>query len=411
MQSTSKTALQSPRICILGLGYIGLPTACLLAERGYRVHGVDTNPQVVERIKRQGQPFAEAELGVLVQSALRSENLSISNQPIEADIYIIAVPTPLGAGNAPDLSHIEAATDAISPYIYQGSLVILESTSPVGTTEAVASRLQAHRRDLARDGHVGFNVAYCPERVLPGRIIAELVQNARIVGGIDGVSTERAVSFYRTFVEGEIFGTDARTAELTKLAENAYRDVNIAYANELSLVCSELNINVHEVIGLANRHPRVRILEPGPGVGGHCIAVDPWFIVSSAPASSHLIRAAREVNLAKTQWVIDRVRMRAERFDKPIIACLGLTYKPDVDDLRGSPALTICQALNRQLDTTVIAVDPFISGIEGIQLVSLEEALERSDILVALVGHQLFRQIKRERISEKVVIDACGVFL
>lgn len=403
--------MNTQRICVMGLGYIGLPTASLLATKGHKVHGVDVRSDVVDTINRGSIHIVEPELDVLVRSAVHSGNLVASLEPAEADLFVLAVPTPFAEGHVPDLSYVDAATESIAPYVRAGNLVILESTSPVGTTERVAERLSALRPDLVEDGRRTFHVAHCPERVLPGHILRELVDNDRIVGGVDPASAEVAAAFYRTFVSGEVLVTNARTAELAKLTENSFRDVNIAFANELSMVCGTLDIDVWEVIALANRHPRVQILNPGPGVGGHCLAVDPWFIVSSASDEARLIRTAREVNVAKEDWVVRRVLDRAERFRKPVIACLGLAYKPDIDDLRESPALHVTRSIIEAMpEAEVLAVEPNLRELEGFDVVPLEEAIGRADIVVGLVAHTPFKRMDRSRLQEKVVIDACGLF-
>ncbi|MCO4746186.1 MAG: UDP-N-acetyl-D-mannosamine dehydrogenase [Proteobacteria bacterium] len=395
----------------MGLGYIGLPTASLLATKGHKVHGVDVRSDVIETINRGDIHIVEPELDVLVRSAVLSGNLRASLEPAESDIFVLAVPTPFREGHQPDLSYVDSATEAIAPYVREGDLIILESTSPVGTTERVAERLEAARPDLCPSGQRKFFVAHCPERVLPGHILRELVDNDRMVGGVDVGSAEKAAAFYNTFVSGEVLVTDARTAELAKLTENSFRDVNIAFANELSVVCHRLGVDVWELISLANRHPRVSILSPGPGVGGHCIAVDPWFIVSSAPEEAKLIRAAREINVAKESWVVARVIERAERFRKPVIACLGLAYKPDIDDLRESPALEVTRALMATLpDGEILAVEPNLHELEGFAITNLDDALQRADIVVGLVAHAPFKRIDRSRLQEKVVIDTCGLF-
>lgn len=403
--------MKTRRICVMGLGYIGLPTASLLATKGHRVHGVDVRADVVDTINRGDIHIVEPELDVLVRSAVHSGNLKASLEPAEADLFVLAVPTPFAEGHQPDLTYVDAATDAVAPYLRSGDLVILESTSPVGTTERVAARLASARPDLATSAGRGFFVAHCPERVLPGHILRELVDNDRIVGGVDPESAEVAAAFYRSFVSGAVLVSDARTAELAKLTENSFRDVNIAFANELSVVCGALGVDVWEVIALANRHPRVQILNPGPGVGGHCLAVDPWFIVSSAPDEARLIRTAREVNVAKEGWVVQRVVDRAQRFRKPVIACLGLAYKPDIDDLRESPALHVTAAIRQALpDAEVLAVEPNLAELEGFDLVDLDQALSRSDIVVGLVAHSPFKRLDRSKLHEKVVIDTCGMF-
>ena len=339
-------------ICVMGLGYIGLPTASLLATKGFKVTGVDVSQKVVDTINRGEIHIVEPDLDILVKSAVHSGNLSASLEPVEADVFIIAVPTPFKdggpdhiSGKKPDLSYIEAATKKIAPFVKPGNLVILESTSPVGTTDEVVATI------LKSEGHsVGDEVyvAHCPERVLPGRILIELVENDRVVGGINEASTAVTVNFYERFVRGAVLATTAKTAEMVKLTENSSRDVQIAFANELSMICETESIDTWEVIELANRHPRVNILQPGPGVGGHCIAVDPWFIVDRSPGCSNLIRTAREVNDAKPEWVIGRVKKCADKFKSPVIACLGLAFKADVDDLRESPAFDIVKRLQAE---------------------------------------------------------------
>lgn len=404
--------MQLLNVCVVGLGYIGLPASSLLANRGYKVHGVDVNAKVVETINQGRIHIVEPDLDILVRSAVHSGNLVASTTPVAADVFVLAVPTPFKEGHQPDLRFVDAATDSVAPVLQPGNLVILESTSPVGTTERVARRLFEQRPDLVGQ----LFVAHCPERVLPGFILRELVENDRVVGGIDAASTERAVAFYQGFVKGDVLATDARTAEMCKLVENAFRDVNIAFANELSVICHDLGIDVRTLISFANRHPRVNILSPGPGVGGHCIAVDPWFIVSFAPETSRLIRTAREVNDGKEQWVIDRVIERAERFKRPVIACLGLAYKPDIDDLRESPALHIATQLAAKLATEsngeVLFVDPMVPSDagHGLTLTPVSEALAKADIIVALVGHRAFRDIPRASLEGRVVIDTVGIF-
>ena len=327
---------QHKTICIMGLGYIGLPTAALLANRGYKVHGVDIVQSTVDTINQGKIHIVEPGLAAFVSSATKSESLIADIKPTEADIFIIAVPTPFHEGHIPNIDYVIAATESIAPYVKEGNIVILESTSPVGTTEKVAEVLEATGVDIKK-----VFVAHCPERVLPGRIMIELVENDRIVGGITPEATKATVAFYKTFVEGKVLETDAKTAEMAKLTENSFRDTNIAFANELSILCDKFGIDVWELIALANRHPRVNILQPGAGVGGHCIAVDPWFIVSETPEQAQLIHTARLVNDGKPQWVLDKIIAKAERFKKPVIGCLGLAFKANIDDLRESPALNI----------------------------------------------------------------------
>jgi len=324
----------SQKIVVMGLGYIGLPTASMLATKGHQVLGVDVNAKAVDTINSGRIHIIEPDLDILVRSAVNSGNLKASLMPEEGDTFILAVPTPFmevdGNPKAPDLSYVESATRAIVPFLRPGNLIILESTSPVGTTERIYQIMVEMRPEL--DGQI--QVAHCPERVLPGHILRELVDNDRIIGGLTKAANEQAKDLYKSFCNGDILLTDSKTAELSKLVENSFRDVNIAFANELSVICDHLGINVWETIALANRHPRVNILQPGPGVGGHCIAVDPWFIVSSAPKQARLIKMAREVNDAKPHWVIDKVKAKAERFKNPVIGCLGLTFKANIDDMR-----------------------------------------------------------------------------
>lgn len=392
-------------VCVIGLGYIGLPTASLLGTKGYKVHGVDTSKHVVDTINKGQIHIVEPELDILVKSAVQSGNFSASLEPQKADIFIIAVPTPLKSDHQPDLSYIEMATKMIAPHVKKGNLVILESTSPVGTTEkVVAATLIEHGCDLDKD----IYVAHCPERVLPGKIISEMVQNDRIVGGINTVATEKAVEFYKTFVNGEVIATDSSTAELAKLVENSFRDVNIAFANELSLICDKEKISVWEVIKLANRHPRVNILNPGPGVGGHCIAVDPWFIVSRAPEHARLIKTAREVNDSKPDWVVEKVKSSASKFKKPVIGCLGLSFKADVDDLRESPAVEIVRRLIKEDIGKVIVSEPNLDNHSEFELLPHEEVIAKSDIVLLLVNHKEYKTLKAADLKETVLIDTRG---
>jgi UDP-N-acetyl-D-mannosaminuronic acid dehydrogenase len=394
-------------VCVVGLGYIGLPTASLLASRGFNVSGVDVSADVVATINQGRIHIVEPDLEGLVQAAVRGGRLVAHTTPQPADVFVIAVPTPIRADKSPDLSMVEAAARAIAAVIRPGNLVILESTSPVGTTDELVARVLRER------GHApeSVSVAYCPERVLPGRILTELVENDRVVGGVDPTSTERAVEFYQAFVRGEVIGTDSRTAEMVKLTENSFRDVNIAFANELSLLAAREGVSVWDLIRLANRHPRVKILNPGPGVGGHCIAVDPWFLVNRAPDTARLIRTAREVNDAKPHWVVERVAQCAARLRDPVIACLGLAFKADVDDLRESPAVEIVRALARRRVGRLVVVEPHVRSHEGFELASLETALKQADIVLVLVDHKQFKRVPREALQEKILIDTRGVFL
>lgn len=396
---------QFKRICVVGLGYIGLPTASLLATKGFDVFGVDVREDVVATINEGRIHIVEPDLDILVKSAVQSGQLKAGLQPEPADVFIIAVPTPFHNGKQPDLGYIEQATRAIAPHLQPGNLVILESTCPVGTTdEVVARRLQEAGHNVGED----IFVAHCPERVLPGRILIELVENDRVVGGVNEASTEAATAFYESFVRGEVLGTTAKTAELVKLTENSFRDVNIAFANEISMIAESEGINTWEVIELANRHPRVNILNPGPGVGGHCIAVDPWFIAHRSPEHSRLIRTAREVNDYKPEWVIERVRKQADRFKDPVIGCLGLAFKADVDDLRESPAYEIVKQLQRENIGQLLVCEPNLKSHEQFELVSLDEVMEQADIIVLLVDHKLFRKIRASNLKEKIVVDTRG---
>ncbi|WP_264478159.1 UDP-N-acetyl-D-mannosamine dehydrogenase [Planktothrix agardhii] len=401
------------KVCVMGLGYVGLPTASLLANRGFRVHGVDVNPKIVELIGQGNVHITEPDLDVLVRAAVNSGNLTVGLEPISADVFIIAVPTPFKDNHVPDVSYVEAATRAIAPYIARGNLVILESTSPVGTTENMAVWLQELRPELDVGGSV--SMAHCPERVLPGQTLKELVVNDRVIGGLNPSSAEKAAQFYRQFVTGEIVCTNARTAELAKLAENSFRDVNIAFANELSMICDKIDINVWELIKLANRHPRVNILQPGPGVGGHCIAVDPWFIVDAAPEEARLIRTAREVNDSKPDFVVAKVKEATTKFKEPKIACLGLSYKPDIDDLRESPAVKIVERLLAAQVGRILIVEPHLKQLpksltnqDDLEVMSLDSALLESNIVLLLVKHINFFNLKSRLSHEQLILDIVG---
>lgn len=409
-------------ISVVGLGYIGLPTAAVLANAGCRVIGVDINGAAVETINRGEIHIVEPGLGDVVSRVVAQGNLRATTTPEAADAFLIAVPTPFKEDRTPDLAYVRSACEAIAPVLAPGNVVILESTSPVGATEQMAGWLAAARPDLAMprsDSTAGdIAIAYCPERVLPGNVLTELVRNDRVIGGLTPECAERAHAAYAFFVEGECILTDARTAELCKLTENAFRDVNIAFANELSLVADRLGINVWELIRLANRHPRVNILQPGPGVGGHCIAVDPWFIVSSAPEQARLIRTAREVNDRKPDWVIERVRASAAALSatsqQPArVACLGLAFKPNIDDLRESPALAICDQLADEPGITVVAVEPHIDELPPrlagrVTLAETAEAVGKADIVLLLVDHEVFRDAHRHLAASAIVIDTRG---
>jgi len=395
----------SIKICVVGLGYIGLPTAAVLGSRGYKIHGVEINPKAVETINSGKAHIVEPDLDILVRAAVTTGNLKAYTAPAESDIFMICVPTPLTDDKKPHLDYVRSATKAIIPFLKPGNLVILESTSPPGTTEMIESIVLEESK--LQKGDVHF--AHAPERVLPGKILREVVENDRIIGGIDDASTEKAAEFYSSFVTGKLLKTHCRTAETAKLVENAFRDTNIAFANELSLFCEKMDLDVWELIRLANHHPRVNILTPGPGVGGHCIAVDPWFLVDCAPEETKLIRASREINEAKPHWVVDRVIAKAERFKNPTIACLGLAYKPDIDDLRESPAVEIVKSLQERGIGELKIVEPNLESHDSFELTSLSDAVESADIVLMLVGHKPFLSIPTAKLAEKIIIDTCGV--
>jgi UDP-N-acetyl-D-mannosaminuronic acid dehydrogenase len=404
--------MKSKTVCVVGLGYIGLPTAALLASTGYQVVGVDLSAHAVETINQGRVHIVEPDLDAYVRSAVSSGKLRAYTEPQQADIYIICVPTPFHPGTEipqPNMDYVIAATKSIAHLVKPGNLVILESTSHVGTTKQMKEALESSGVNLSSIG-----LAYCPERVLPGKIMAELVDNDRIVGGLTPDATRKVSAFYRTFVRGEVLETDAPTAEMCKLAENSFRDVNIAFANELSLLCANTGVNVWRLIELANRHPRVNILQPGTGVGGHCIAVDPWFIVARDPENARLIRTARQVNNYKTDWVIDRIKVAvadagARSGKKPRVACLGLAFKPDIDDLRESPAVHVAQTLHRA-GYDVVAVEPNVEAHQSLRLVSLDDALATADVVAVLVKHREFIQLARSGgLSANNTLDFCGI--
>jgi UDP-N-acetyl-D-mannosaminuronic acid dehydrogenase len=397
-------------VCVHGLGHIGLPTAAMLAAAGHDVVGCDTNPAVVAQVSAGRAGVREPGLDALLARALRDGRLRAQPMPTPAAFHLIAVPTPCLAGQLPDLRCVEAAIDALAPLLRVGDTVILESTVPVGTTEALAARLRSLRPDLNVPGEVA--IAYCPERVLPGRILDELVKNDRVVGGLTPACAAAAAGLYRGFVRGEVILADARMAELVKLAENAFRDVNIAFANELSLLCDRLGVDARRAIALANRHPRVDVLQPGAGVGGHCIPIDPWFLAAAAPEEARLIRTARAVNDDIPRRIAQRLRVAAARFDAPRIACLGLAYKPDVGDLRESPALAIVADLLRDgLD--VILADPFVAALpaslHGAAWMDAAEAVAAADIVAILVAHTPYRALDPALFAGKVVLDPAGL--
>jgi len=394
------------KICVMGLGYIGLPTSALLANRGFQVHGVDINQKAVDTINQGKIHIVEPELDTFVKAAVDSGKLKASTVPAEADVFVLAVPTPFhkdsGETPRPNIDYVLAATKAIVPFVKEGNIVILESTSPVGTTDEVARVLRESGIDRDK-----VYVAHCPERVLPGHIMRELIENDRVVGGITPAATKITAEFYRTFVQGEVLETDARTAEMAKLTENSCRDVQIAFANELSLICDKMGIDVWELIRLANRHPRINILQPGVGVGGHCIAVDPWFIVDSDPENSQLIRKAREVNLHKTEWGIEKIKAEAAKLGKakPVVALMGLAFKPDIDDLRESPAVQVARALKAEGELELLFVEPNLVAHHEFDLTPAKDAAEKADLVVFLVKHKGFSGLK----AGGQVLDFCGV--
>lgn len=416
-----------PKVAVVGLGYIGLPTAAVLTSVGHEVVGIDVNQRVVDVINRGEVHIVEPDLDGLVRNAVKSGRLRAGTRPEQADIFLIAVPTPFKNAHQPDLIYIEQAARSIAPYLRAGNLVILESTSPVGTTEKLAEWLALERKDLtfptAQGPNADISLAYCPERVLPGNIVSELVKNDRVLGGLTPACAARARKFYESFVRGQCIETDARTAELTKLTENSFRDVNIAFANELSIICDELGVNVWELIALANRHPRVNVLMPGPGVGGHCIAVDPWFIVDSAPESARLIRMAREVNNSKPDWVIGKVEeaandVRRKHGREIVIACLGLAFKANIDDLRESPSLEIVERLaDKRLASRLLVVEPYVNELppglaskQSVEFVDMQAALAEADVIVLLVDHVQFKSVDAVALKGKTVIDTRGAW-
>jgi UDP-N-acetyl-D-mannosaminuronic acid dehydrogenase len=413
-------------LCVVGLGYIGLPTAALFAQRGLAVYGVDVNPSVIKSVRNGNSHIIEPGLDEVLREVVATGALAAGERPVAADAFLIAVPTPFAENHIPDLSFVNAAVESVATVVKRGDLVVLESTSPVGTTDGLSTLFERLRPDLRwphRHGSAAdVNIAYCPERVLPGSALKELIQNDRVIGGLSPECGIAAASLYKRLVQAECLVTTARTAELCKLAENSFRDVNIAFANELSILCKDFKVDVWELIKLANRHPRVDILSPGCGVGGHCIAVDPWFIVSAQPANAELIHAARRVNDRKPQWVISEtmrevaaVADEANRHPQSIrIGCLGLSFKADIDDLRESPALEIARQLAVLHAGEVIAADPFVSLLPkslrtaGVVLKSVDELLLDADVILLLVGHSAFRPFFESGLIAGKVIDACG---
>jgi UDP-N-acetyl-D-mannosaminuronic acid dehydrogenase len=413
-------------VCVVGLGYIGLPTAAILTSHGINVVGVDCNQDVVDTINQGRIHFVEPELDSLVETAVGSGYLRATVYPEKADVFIIAVPTPFKGIHEPDLSYIESATKAIAPVLQKGNIVILESTVPVGATEKMMEWLQLDRPDLVfpdsgkEDITAEITIGHCPERVLPGNVVRELVENDRIIGGMTEQCAERIRDFYKLFVQGDCLLTNCRTAELCKLVENSFRDVNIAFANELSLIADKLDVNVWELIKLANHHPRVNILQPGPGVGGHCIAVDPWFIVDSAPHESKLIHAARLVNDSKPDFVLEKIEQAAQKIGKEkaslSIACLGLAFKPNIDDLRESPAMKIAKRIEGLGFSKQFLVEPNIKtmpevfDVKRTELINLGQAIAKVDIVVLLVDHTEFKEMDLSLLSGKQVVDTRGLW-
>ncbi len=395
------------RVCVLGLGYIGLPTAAVLGSRGYWVHGVEVDPRAAETINSGRAHIVEPDLDILVQGVVSTGRLRANPHPAPADVFMICVPTPLRDDDAPDSSYVEEAARSIAPHVRAGNLVILESTSPPGTTQMVADII------LKESGldHNKVLFAHAPERVLPGKILREVVENDRIIGGLTDKATSACAEFYKTFVSGALHLTNSVAAETCKLVENAFRDVNIAFANELSLVCETLGLDVWEVIRLANRHPRVNILSPGPGVGGHCIAVDPYFIIDRAREQTPLMQAARRVNRGKPEIVAEKVIGLLRETSGKSVACLGLAYKPDIDDLRESPAVEIVDRLQKVPGIELRVVEPNLSSHHKYELSSLDEAISESDLILILVAHSKFRSIPPEQLAGKNVIDACGALV
>lgn len=401
--------MSSQKVVMIGLGYIGLPTAALIANNNIHVHGVDINPQVVETINAGKIHIVEPSLDQAVATAVSKGFLKAATTPIEANTYLIVVPTPFKAKNEPDISFVEAATKAIIPLLKENDLYIIESTSPIGTTEKMMHYIYAERPELIDKLHI----AYCPERVLPGNVMHELVHNDRVIGGVNVTATQKAIDFYKQFVKGELHSTNARTAEMCKLTENSSRDVQIAFANELSLICDKADINVWELIRLANKHPRVNILQPGCGVGGHCIAVDPYFIVADYPMESQIIAKAREINNYKSFWCAEKVKSAKLEFQlkhgrKASVAIMGLAFKPNIDDLRESPAKYIAQRiLQDSHDDTCFIVEPNIQEHKVFKLTPTNVAVEKADIIVFLVAHNEFKKLNIN--NSKIVLDFCGV--
>lgn len=412
---------ESLSVNVIGLGYIGLPTSAIIAQAGYRVLGIDINPQVVAQLNQGNIHIQEPDLDGLVHHLVSCGQFKAATTPSPADIFMIAVPTPKHQDNSPDLTAVLQAIESIAPYLHPGNLIIIESTCPVGTTEQICAQLAELRPDLQlptqeKNSTHNIHVAYCPERVLPGKILRELIDNDRVIGGMTKTCSEKALAFYQSFVEGQCYLTQARTAELTKLTENAYRDVNIAFANELSLIANELDIDVWELIHLANHHPRVNILQPGPGVGGHCISIDPCFIIHGAPHHTQLMQTARQVNLKKTETTIQQAAALIKQHPQSSIACLGLSFKPNVDDLRESPALAIVQRLSQQFENKFYVVEPHIEALPTplgehvhVELASLETALDKAQIVLILVNHRAFQSMATAMLADKEILNCVGL--
>lgn len=394
--------------CFIGLGYIGLPTAAIVARSGIRVLGVDINAAIVDKINRGMIHIIEPGLGDVVKTVVASKMLRASAAPENSDVFLVVVPTPFSHNFQPDISYVEAATNTILPFLKSGDLYVIESTSPIGTTEKMAALIFDKRPELKGK----IFIAYCPERVLPGNVLYELVHNDRVIGGIDKDSTERALEFYASFVKGNLHRTNSRTAEMCKLTENSSRDVQIAFANELSIICDKAGIDVWELISLANKHPRVKILQPGCGVGGHCIAVDPYFITADFPRESQIISKARETNNYKAFWCAEKVSDAMRDFDRregrrPAVAFMGLAFKPDIDDLRESPAVYIAQKVMQNAGYTYYISEPNLAEHPVYRLTDVQQAYDDADIVVFLVAHSRFRQIQRS--AEKIELDFCGI--
>ena len=399
------------KCCVFGLGYIGLPTACLLVKAGYKVTGVDINDNLVQELNHKKVSINEPGLKESLDEAIETGNFTATIEPVTSDIYLIAVPTPFKNTHSkipqPNIENVISCAESISKVIQKNQMILIESTCPVGTTKKVASLIENVTNLSQKD----FSIAYCPERVLPGNILSELIDNDRVVGGISETDSSKAKSFYKTFCKGEVHETKAETAELVKLTENSYRDVNIAFANELSIICSSLKINVSELINLANRHPRVNILNPGAGVGGHCIAVDPWFIVSQFPDDAKLIKSARLVNNYKTDWIVQKITEKCESIiskrNEPLkVGCMGISFKPNVNDLRESPALKIAFALSKLKNIKIYVCDPNINNHEEFKIYSIEKTLKNCDLFVFLVAHDEFKNIDLDNLN---ILDFCNI--